>query len=276
MDVAGFDTDVDGIFGEDTKHQTLKAQAWLGVKEDGIVGPKTMEAMQDKVDDELKVPQPEQPDAPDGPLSIIEGVEVWDYRGKAKLPKNARPDWGNRWPKISGLVLHRTSCVLGEKPERYFPVNCHIGVTLGGRIVLSHPWDLHIWHGDYPSRWTIGIEFDGNPTGYGDYFWKPGGGPHDITDEQVKAGWVLLKLLTDEFEKQGRPLKYIYAHRQSSDQRECDPGNVCWEKIAIPWMEKTGAVPGDIGWQGSIFGDGYRISKHWDERSPISGFRVGD
>lgn len=279
LDAAGFDTEIDGKFGEDTHDLTLKAQTWLGVKEDGIVGPNTMEAMQDKLDDKLAVPQPEKPDAPDGPLTLVDGVEVWDYRGQVKPPKNGRHT--RDWDQISGIVLHRTACVLGEKPQRYFPVNCHIGVTLEGRIVLPHPWELMIWHGHYPSRWTIGIEFDGNPEGYpatdkhGAYWWKPGGGPHGITDAQVKAGWVLLKLLTDEFEKRGRALKYIYSHKQGSQDRECDPGWECWQKVALPWMEKTGAIPGDAGWQGTVFGDGFHISQSWDERSPVSSFRKG-
>jgi len=211
-------------------------------------------------------------DSTDPALTVVDGVEVYDYRGKVAKPKNGvkiRP-----WNEISGVVLHRTACVLGEKPQRYFPVNCHIGVTMGGRVVLSHPFDLMIWHGHYPSRWTIGIEFDGNPTGRPGYWWKPGGGPHPITDEQVKAGNVLLDILTKAFEDNGRTLKYIYAHRQSSDQRECDPGNECWQKIALPWMEKTGATPGDIGRQGSTFGTGYCIPQSWDPKSPVKGFRV--
>lgn len=261
--VAGFDVDADGWFGPDTDAKTREAQSWLGVGVDGIVGPITIAAMHAKLDHKTKTS-----------MSLIDGVEVWDYRGKAPYPKNTRADWGDRWPQITGVVLHRTACVLGEDPKRYLPVNAHIGVTLGGKIILSHPFNLHIWHGHRPSLWCIGIEFDGNPEGYPGYYWKPGGGPHAITESQVKASKVLLDILLGEFEQHNRPFKYIYAHRQASDQRECDPGFDCWRKVAIPWMEKTGATPGDIGLEGTTFGTGFHISKHWDPRSPVEGFRV--
>jgi len=259
-------TDVDGVFGPNTDRVTRAAQQKLGVTTDGIVGPKTLAAMHAAL--------PGAPDTADKELMprIVSGVEVYDYRGRVKPPKNGRHM--RKWDAISGLVLHRTACVLGERPERYFPVNAHIGVTLEGRIVLPHPWELMIWHGHAPSPWTIGIEFDGNPEGYPGYWWKPGGGPHPITDVQVKAGDVLLQMLLDAFEAGGSKLKYIYAHRQSSENRETDPGWEGWQKIALPWMERTGATPGDVGRQGTTFGTGYHISQHWDPESPIKGFRA--
>jgi peptidoglycan hydrolase-like protein with peptidoglycan-binding domain len=267
---AGHDLDADGAFGPIVDKITREVQAALGLKVDGIVGPATLEKMHAKLDSTVATTI--NPNLPTKPF-LIDGVEVWDYRGEVPPPKNGR--WTREWSDISGIVLHRTACVLGEKPERYFPVNAHIGVTLEGRIVLAHPWELMIWHGHYPSKWTIGIEYDGNPEGFPGYHWKPGGGPHEITEAQVKAGDVLLKLLTDAFEKHGVQFKYIYAHRQASDQRECDPGFDCWKKIAIPWMEKTGATPGDVGLQGTVFGTGFHIPQSWDPRSPVSGFRVG-
>lgn len=262
----GEETDADGVFGPDTDRVTRVVQQKLGLLVDGIVGPKTLAALEAALPDAPKAPdQPEQP-------QLIDGVEVFDYRGQVKPPKNGRHT--RKWDAISGLVLHRTACVLGERPQRYFPVNCHIGVTLKGRIILAHPFEMMIWHGHKPSRWTIGIEFDGNPEGYPGYHWKPGGGPHPITDAQVRAGDVLLKILTDAFEAGGRTLKYIYAHRQASENRECDPGWECWQRIALPWMERTGATPGDIGLQGTTFGSGFHIPQSWDPRSPVKGFRV--
>jgi len=258
----------DGDFGDETDEATRKAQADLGVTTDGIVGPKTMEAMHARLD----TPEDQKPSEP---MTVIDGVEVFDYRGQLAPPKNGVPSKGNRWPELSGVVLHRTACRLGENPERYFKVNAHMHVTLGGRIILCHPWDLHIWHGHRPSLWTLGIELDGNPEGYPGYWWQPGGGPDPITPEQIKAAGVLLNLILAGFKDNGRPFKYIYAHRQASDQRECDPGHEAWAKIAVPWMEQTGAIPGDSnGFGGTTFGTGFQIPQSWDPRSPTKGFRV--
>jgi hypothetical protein len=269
----------DGGFGQETEDATNEAQRDL--KAEGLyhgaldckVGEKTLDAMHAH----LKRGRPTQPK----PMTMVDGIEVWDYRGKLVPPGGARPDKGNRWEKLSGVVLHRTACRLGENPERYFEVNAHMHVTRGGRIVLCHPWDLHIWHGHRPSLWTLGIEFDGNPEGYpakdgkSNYYWKPGGGPDPITDAQVAAGQVLLKLILQEFRAHEREFKYVYAHRQGSDQRECDPGWEAWQKIAVPWMDQTGAIPGDDnGFGGTTFGSGFQIPQSWDPRSPTKGFRV--
>lgn len=267
---------VDGAFGKDIDAATRKFQTDAGLLVDGIVGPKSWEA----ADTMFKAGTKTRPAIDGIAPNVINGVEVWDYRDVAKPPKNfsyVRP-----WSQISGVMIHRTACVLGENPIRYLPVNAHIGVTLEGRIVLAHAWDKMIWHGNSPSPWSIGIEIDGNGSGKPGYWWKPGGPSHPITDEQVKASVVLLDLLLDAFAKNGQTLKYIVAHRQSSSQRECDPGFEAWNKIALPWMEKTGAIPGPreghpptaglkvpVGYAGDIWGDGAQVPTPWDPRSSI-------
>lgn len=263
---------VDGGFGDETEAAVKKAQAHLGLVVDGIAGKKTLTALHDMLSgDEHLVGNIDGLES--DIITVMNGVEVHDYRGLVVPPKNGRPAKGDRWPKLSGMVLHRTACRLGENPKRYFKVNAHAHVSLEGRIFLIHPWNLHIWHGHAMSSWAPGIEFDGNPEGYPGYHWKPGGGPDPITDAQVKASKVLLRLIRHEFALNGRNLEYVYGHRQGSDQRECDPGWQAWEKIAIPWMADSGATCGDKnGWGGSSFSSGFVIPKHWDPRSPF-GFR---
>lgn len=267
----------DGQFGLVTDRETRKFQTSAGLQPDGIVGERTLYAANTKINGGVVPPPPTDPH-----LTIIEGVEVWDYRGEIARPSNTGSQGLRPWSQITGIMLHRTACVLGETPSRYFPVNAHIGVTMGGRIILPHFWALMIWHGHSPSSWTIGIEFDGNPEGKPGYFWKPGGGPHEITDAQVKAAGVLLNLLKDAFTNGGSKIQYIVAHRQSSKDRECDPGHQAWKKIAIPWMKETGAIPGPredhpptaglvvpVGYAGDTWSDGAQISYEWDVRSSV-------
>jgi hypothetical protein len=198
----------DGHFGDETRQATIQAQVDLKAaglytgRVDCKVGDLTIEAMHERLGREPPK---------DKHKTVIDGVEVHDYRGHFPAPSNGRPQWGNRWPKLEGVVLHRTACRMGERPARYASMNAHIAVTLKGRIILVHPWNLHIWHGHRPSLWTIGIEFDGNPTGWSrtdereEYFWRPGGGPDPITPEQVKAGLVLLEIKTGGAEQRLGP-----------------------------------------------------------------------
>lgn len=268
----------DGVFGKDTDTATRKFQTTAGLDVDGVVGANTLAAAQAKMDGGQPVP------AADPHLKVIDGVEVWDYRGEIPAPKNGRQM--RPWGEINSLVLHRTACVLGEKPERYFPVNCHIGVSLEGRIFLIQPFELMIWHSHGTSPFSIGVEFDGNGAGKEGYWWRPGGGPHPCTDAQAKAADVLLTIFVKAFASHGQTIKCIWAHRQSSKDRECDPGFSVWQRVGIPWMEAAGAIPGPVeghpvskglelpvGYAGDTFGDGLQLPTEWDARSRVPFFR---
>ena len=160
---------------------------------------------------------------------------------------------------ITGVMLHQTACRLGEKPERWKSISAHIGVTREGKIILMHDFLSVIWHGNKPSPELIGIEFDGNFMGYTNgKYWKPGGGPDPLTAaQQASANEILLPFL----QRCGMDWKYTIAHRQSSGDREYDPGPEIWQLVALPWMRETGSTDGDLVW-----GTGAKIPNDWDSR----------
>jgi len=263
-----------GDFGEVTDKATRDFQQKHGLKDDGIVGPKTLRMAETELGGKQS--------SSSGVIkTTVDGVEIIDYR-TANIPPPSNTYGTRSWSDITGVMLHRTGGVLGEDPTRWLTINAHVGVTLGGVIILMHDWTRYIAHGNNPSPWTVGIEIDGNPEGSPCYWWRPGGGPHEITDAQVKASVVLIDLLLREFQQHGQELKYIVAHRQADQDRECDPGWQAWQKIAIPWLEKTGAHSGPregrqptaglkvpVGYAGDTWGSGKQIPREWDSRSTI-------
>ena len=193
--------------------------------------------------------------------SVIDGVNVYDCRGFFNPPKNGL--FVRAYSSISGITMHRTGCVIGNRYEQHAKTNAHVAVSMDGNIYLMHPFTLGIFachdgNAGEPSSFTISVEFDGNPEGYPNQKmivqkkqmkdgkilpkYKEQIGPHPITPEQVKASKVLLKIMVDEVSKGGGTINKILAHRQTTSERDSDPGWEAWKKIAIPWQKTIGAI----------------------------------
>jgi hypothetical protein len=188
--------------------------------------------------------------------TVVNGITIHDCRKAFEPPSSCTRVRDMK--RVTGVVLHRTACLLGNKPKRWETVNAHIGIAMDGTIILMHSWDKLIWHGHAPSSFTVGVEIDGNPEGVPGKWWKPGGGPHDITEQQVKAAGVLFDLLKREITASGGKFKDVIAHRQSTDQRDYDPGWQCWQKIGLPWINAVGPNDPTRTW-----GTGNPVPKEW-------------
>src|SRR3954469_1968591 len=65
------------------------------------------------------------------------------------------------WKQVTGITLHQTACVLGEKPKRWATVVAHMGVTRAGQVLWMHDFEKIVWHANGFNNGTIGIEMDG-------------------------------------------------------------------------------------------------------------------
>lgn len=208
---------------------------------------------------------------------IEDGIHVYDCRGFFNPPKLGlfvRP-----LSSISGIVVHRTSCVIGDKPHQHAKTNAHVAVTLEGNIYLMHPFNMGIYHAQNISETTIGVEFDGNPEVFkGGPYWispdyKKNGkpmdrylkqiGPHPTTEQQVRASKVLLNIIIRELKLDGGKITCVFAHRQSTEGKAGDPGWECWQKIAMPW-QRTLSAKSTISFRVDT---GKPIPKEWDPSS---------
>lgn len=168
------------------------------------------------------------------------------------------------WSRITGICLHQTACVLGEKPERWDSVGAHIGITRAGRVMWLHDFDRLVWHGNGWNAQTVGIEIDGLFAGldgvpatvWGD------GKASKVTDAQITAAHQVIRWVHSEVVQHGGELTALVAHRQSSKSRRSDPGEAIWRHVALPMHAELGLSDGGAGFEIG----GYAVPEAWDPR----------
>lgn len=202
-------------------------------------------------------------DAPLGP-KLVSG-RFHDLR-----PLAAQGGIGGRrpWSQVTGVTLHQTACVLGEKPQRWGTVVAHLGITRGGQVIWMHDFEKVVWHGNGFNGSTIGIEMDGTYAGIdGDdrTFWRPKDEPNRKaqapTIELVDAAKATVRWICEEVARHGGRIRQVVAHRQASNQRDSDPGSALWKQVAMPLHAELGLSDGGPGY---TVGNGYAIPEAWD------------
>lgn len=191
--------------------------------------------------------------------------QLADVRNRAPRV-NAR---GHRpWSQVTGITLHQTACVLGERPARWATIGAHVGITRAGQIVWMHDFTTLVWHGNGFNGSTVGIECDGMYAGVeGDprTFWRPASDPmrqpQEPTPDLVESARAAIRWIVAEVARHGGQVRLLVAHRQSSDQRRSDPGSALWQRVAMPMHAELGMTDGGPGYR---VGTGFAIPAKWD------------
>lgn len=231
---------------------------------------------------------------PPGP----EGVQFFDMRDEMPEPqKKARVRDGKTVMRsaraVTGIVVHQTATpfdvaayqvaqaggdanlalrmrVQGRIGPDYKPVACHAMAFRRGWAVLTRPLRSYVHHGNGLNSSTLGVEIEGRYPGLEDdpetatpehmrTTW--GGEPQDVTDLVVDAARETLRRLLIAARAEGMPIRWIYAHRQSSIDRRSDPGSELWRRVVLEY-----AVP-VLGLETKpslTTGDGRPIPEKWD------------
>ncbi len=122
------------------------------------------------------------------------------------------------WSAITGVCLHQTACVLGERPARWDTVGAHLGITRGGQVIQLHDFTRVVWHGNGWNGHTVGIEIDGLYAGVeGDVstVWQ-GKTPNTLTPEAAEAARQAVRWICSEVAANGGKVTALVAHRQSA------------------------------------------------------------
>lgn len=197
----------------------------------------------------------------------------FDLRAQAGLEH----DYGERpWSKITGVCLHQTACVFGEKPERWKTVGAHVGISRGGKVIFLHDFNRLIVHGNGWNTQCVGIEMEGMYAGIeGDVrtFWRPPSNPNlqpqSPTSELIEAAKATIRWIAAVIAQHGGRLNALVAHRQASKDRQSDPGSALWKAVALPLHEELKLEDGGVGFK---LGTGYAIPEVWDPRCKGIGY----
>lgn len=249
---------------------------------DGWLGQETLNALTRLLTVHDKTFDQDTETVSDEELDFVYGLESSLRQGLARpvpadmffdmrVQAGRQHDYGERsWSRVTGVCLHQTACVLGEKPERWASIGAHIGITRGGKVIWLHDFDRLIVHGNGWNSQCVGIEMDGMYEGIeGDpsTFWQPPGGPvqqpQTPTPELIAATIATIHWIKAVVENHGGGLKALVAHRQASNQRRADPGSAIWKAVALPLHEKLHLTDGGVGF---TLGTGFAIPEKWDPR----------
>jgi hypothetical protein len=178
--------------------------------------------------------------------------------------------YGHRpWSKVTGICLHQTACMMGERPERYENTGAHVVITRSGKVIWLHDLDSLVIHGHGWNAQTVGFEIDGLFAGVeGDpkTVWDdPSTERHETgttpTPAQLEAVRAAIRWVCHEVADKGGKVTALVAHRQSSDTRRNDPGSAIWKAVALPMHAELGLSDGGPGFK---IGNGRPIPEAWD------------
>jgi hypothetical protein len=202
----------------------------------------------------------------------VQGDAVIDRRKYAAQGHGPGQRWrtsARSWSKVTGLCLHQTACVLGERVERWDSVGSHVGITRAGQEFWLHDFDRIVAHGNGWNARTVGIEIDGLYAGVeGDpaTVWDDPSTARrevgqDLTPESVEACCAAIRRIVARVASHGGAVKVLVSHRQSSSSRRNDPGSAIWQRIAVPMSAELGLSDGGAGFK---IGDGRSVPREWD------------
>lgn|GEM_PF-1449211 len=192
------------------------------------------------------------------------------YNGKPYYKRNASGSPRNV-SKVNCIVIHHMAYNIGNNVNSYLKVGAQYIVTADGQIAqLYDDLDYLNSSNNFNPR-CVSIEFAGNFPTQTYHWWKSKERTIPdrcyITPAQIRAGRCLLSTIKARLPG----IKYLYAHRQSSDSRENDPGRDAWFNIAewaLSNLNLTDREPKPFEGTGKAIPDAWRTNRSTVSKLP--------
>lgn len=155
----------------------------------------------------------------------------------------------NPWANIDTICLHQMAVDGGSGWERWRKLAIHVVVPREGVSALTNSPDRRVPHGHGWNSRSVGFEFEGHfagVVGKPSTHWTPKGAPpsrlipQDLTETQVAGALSAIAWCVEEVARNGGQIKFVGAHRQSYGRKTSDPGQLIWQRIALPAMREHG------------------------------------
>ena len=174
---------------------------------------------------------------------------------------------------IDGIVIHQTAVNFGFSPlalkqaggnkelaehRRALNVAAHVTAFSTGKAVVANPLLWYVYNANEFNKRILGLEIEGSYPGLLKSATKSSSSFDGEIVEAAKAG---LAYLVTEGRKLGMPIKWIWAHRQSSVDRRADPGEEIWRKLVLAYAVPVLGLQTDPHY---TIGDGRPVPKDWD------------
>lgn len=138
---------------------------------------------------------------------------------------------------INSVTIHQTGTNFNGRCP--FLLEMHWVIQRNGESQYLNDLSLRVWQAQRIFNSTgVGLEMDGYYSGLGvdeKYFWKPESRPNRVpmtpTDELIESTRQTIEYICEVIGQRGGEIKFIHAHRQTSNQRSSDPGSLLWKAI---------------------------------------------
>lgn len=251
---------------------------------DGVLGDETLYSYGVfLISQGLRAPSDERPKSisPDGAAALnlaftaldqsVSGTNIVDERPNHPHAGRSKDTPYRAWSNITAVVLHQTATNLGEKPSRWHSIPIHFCITRAGNIIQLYDLTEVCNHANGLNQRSVGIEIDGwyaGIEGQPKTLWQPEGlttprQPMNLPIVQADAAKAVVEHIMNTVAVNGGKVTHIHPHRQSSKDRQSDPGSLIWATVGLWAQNSLGLSDGGAAF---TVGNGRPIPEAWDDR----------